>query len=145
MLLSSNIAGELITASQSDSSFWSLGPGFHMAKLWAQERDATKTSKSVDGIDTFTIPVGVRFSGNQESMQGKICCDDGELTSFNAENVPTRGPSSDNGLGAVLGICNSAVEIIKGRSMVEPRKQGVLSNRAASMLVFLFILFCIIG
>lgn len=120
-----------------------------MAKLWAQERDTTKASKTTDGIDTFTIPVGVKFSGNRESMKGKICCDSREPTSFNAENARIGESSSDSGdsaLGAVLEIYNSAVELIKRRSMVEPRKQGVLSNRAASMLVFVFfILFCIIG
>ena len=118
-----------------------------MAKLWAQERDITKASKNVDGIDTFTIPVGVKFSGNRESMKGKKCCDSGERA-FNAENARNEESSSDStnsGLGAVLEICNSAVELIKGRSMVEPRKQGMLSNRAASMLVLFFILFCIIG
>lgn len=119
-----------------------------MAKLWAQERDATKVSKNVNGIDTFTIPVGVKFSGNKESMNGQICCDSGEPASFNAENARNEESSSDStnsGLGAVLEICNSAVKLIKRRSMVEPRKQGVLSNRAASMLVFVFHSFCIIG
>lgn len=111
-----------------------------MAKLWAQERDITKASKNVDGIDTFTIPVGVKFSGNRESMKGKNCCDSGERA-FNAENARNEESSSDStnsGLGAVLEICNSAVELIKGRSMVEPRKQGMFWNRAASMLVYVF-------
>jgi hypothetical protein len=109
-----------------------------MAKLWAQERGATKASKNIDRIDIFTVPVGVKSSGNQEAMQSKISLDDKELTSFNAATAHTRESSSDGGLGAVLEICNSAVEFIKCRSMVEPRKQGMLSNRAASMLVSFF-------
>ncbi|KAJ1694555.1 hypothetical protein LUZ63_011253 [Rhynchospora breviuscula] len=125
---------QTIEASQNEGTFWSFGPGFHMAKLWAQERDASKASKSVDGIDMFTIPVGVKSSGSRESMQGKSCCDSVEPTSFNAENALCKEESGDSGLGTVLDICNSAVELIKGRSIAEPRKQGLLSNRAASML-----------
>ncbi|KAJ3692914.1 hypothetical protein LUZ60_012009 [Juncus effusus] len=110
---------------ETESNFWNFGPRFHMAKQWAQREInfSNSTTNKTDGIDVFTLPVGVKSSENP-------------LPYFDdSQNAPDGEVSADGSLGAFWEICNSAVDFVKGRTnVVEPRKQGSISSRAASML-----------
>ncbi|WJX21504.1 hypothetical protein P8452_10933 [Trifolium repens] len=50
---------------------WNLGPGFEVAKEWAQEREADATPM-VDNLSIFHLPVGVRPSEELKDCHGVL-------------------------------------------------------------------------
>ncbi|GLT96795.1 hypothetical protein SLE2022_143940 [Rubroshorea leprosula] len=93
-------------------SNWNLGPGHMIAKEWAKERAADSADTPVcDNLSIFGLPVGVRPSREME---------DSVSTSLATEH---KQPKSEADVGAQS----------PGRTDV-PKKQGVVSARAASML-----------
>ncbi|KAF1860922.1 hypothetical protein Lal_00000337 [Lupinus albus] len=149
-LLASSIAKysilyDSITEEVGDSAFqrerlenWNLGPGYEVAKEWAQERAADATSM-VDKISIFHLPVGVRPSEElKDCSKDPFMRKQHEPEIDNDAKVPTinGGMSSwsavtDAGLEAVV---EFAYSLLKGNDANKPKKHGVLSVRAASML-----------
>lgn len=120
---------------------WNLGPGYELAKEWAQERAADATPV-VDNLSIFHLPVGVRPSEElKDSLKVPFMTKQHELEIDNDAKVPTinGGMSSwsavtDAGLDAVM---EFAYSLLKGKYANKPKKNGVLSVRAASMLVIM--------
>jgi hypothetical protein len=98
---------------------WNLGPGFEVAKEWAQEREADATPM-VDNLSIFHLPVGVRPS---EELKDSL-----EITFRSKKHEP------DAGMEAVMEFTSSLLKA-KHANSNKPKKHGVLSVRAASMLV----------
>ncbi|XP_019452626.1 PREDICTED: protein ACCUMULATION AND REPLICATION OF CHLOROPLASTS 3 isoform X3 [Lupinus angustifolius] len=117
---------------------WNLGPGYEVAKEWAQERAADATPV-VDKISIFHLPVGVRPSEEfKDYSKDPFMRKQHEPEIDNDAKVPTTngGMSSwstvtDAGLEAVM---EFAYSLLKGNNANKPKKHGVLSVRAASML-----------
>ncbi|XP_057425050.1 protein ACCUMULATION AND REPLICATION OF CHLOROPLASTS 3, chloroplastic isoform X3 [Lotus japonicus] len=116
---------------------WSLGPGFEVAREWAQERAAD--APMVDNISIFHLPVGVRHSEElKDCLEISVMTKKLESETDNDMKVPTLngGTSSwssvtDAGVGAVREFASS---LLKGKYANKSKKDGVLSVRAASML-----------
>lgn len=90
-----------------------------MAKEWAQEREADDTPM-VDNLSIFHLPVGVR-----PSEESKDCL---EISFMSKKHEP------EAGVEAVMEFTSSFLKAKHGNSN-KPKKHGVLSVRAASMLV----------
>lgn len=123
-----------------DSNF-SVGPGFHIAQLWAKERAGFVGSNQIDMLKIFTLPVGVKsstevFSNGVVYSESTLPDTSNNLStdSLHTEDSPYRDASPDTGLEAITEIYNNAFTLLKGRHVDEPRKRGLLSERAASML-----------
>ncbi|XP_058768567.1 protein ACCUMULATION AND REPLICATION OF CHLOROPLASTS 3, chloroplastic isoform X3 [Vicia villosa] len=97
---------------------WNLGPGFEVAKEWAQEREADVTPV-VDSLSIFHLPVGVRPS---EELKDSL-----EISFMSKKHEP------DSGVEAVKEFTSSLLKP-KHANSNKPKKHGVLSVRAASML-----------
>lgn len=124
-----------------DSNF-SVGPGFHIAHRWAKERAGFVGSNQIDMLEIFTLPVGVKSSS--EMFSNGVVYSDSTLPdapsnlstdSFHTVDSPSRVASPNTGLEAITEIYNTAFTLLKGGHVDEPRKRGLLSERAASMLV----------
>ncbi|KAK8507917.1 hypothetical protein V6N13_055387 [Hibiscus sabdariffa] len=120
---------------------WNLGPGNQLAKEWAKERAADSEATPVlDNLSIFHIPVGVRSSEElNEGVNTLNAKDFSESKSENGVKAPSL-PSSSRSWGALTDASFEAMKEIyngstglKGKTGV-PKKQGVLSARAASML-----------
>ncbi|GMJ04506.1 ACCUMULATION AND REPLICATION OF CHLOROPLASTS 3 [Hibiscus trionum] len=116
-----------------------LGPGNQLAKEWAKERAADSEATPVlDNLSIFRLPVGVRSS--EELKEGVNTKELSESKSENGVKAPAL-PSSSRSWGALTDasfeamkeIYNNGYTVLKGKTGV-PKKQGVLSARAASML-----------
>ncbi|XP_024627907.1 protein ACCUMULATION AND REPLICATION OF CHLOROPLASTS 3 isoform X2 [Medicago truncatula] len=97
---------------------WNLGPGFEVAKEWAQEREADDTPM-MDNLSIFHLPVGVR-----PSEESKDCL---EISFMSKKHEP------EAGVEAVMEFTSSFLKA-KHANSNKPKKHGVLSVRAASML-----------
>lgn len=120
---------------------WNLGPGFEVAKEWAQERAADATPM-VDNLSIFHLPVGVRPSEElKDCLEISFMSKKHESETNNDVKIPT----SDEGMSAWSAVTDAGVEavmeftssLLKGKyaNINKPKKHGVLSVRAASMLV----------
>ncbi|XP_020987061.1 protein ACCUMULATION AND REPLICATION OF CHLOROPLASTS 3, chloroplastic isoform X3 [Arachis duranensis] len=117
---------------------WNLGPGYEVAREWAQERVADATHM-IDNLSIFHLPVGVRPSEDlKDCLKVSFMTEQKEPESVNEVNVSTINegiPSwnvvTDASLEAVKGLASS---LLKGKDANKPKKHGVLSDRAASML-----------
>lgn len=127
-------------------SHWNLGPGNQLAKEWAKERAADSEAMSVlDNLSIFCLPVGVRSS--EEPKEGINTLNTMEFSESKSENgvkapaLPrssrSLGAFTDASFEAMKEFYNSGSTLLKGKTGV-PKKQGVLSARAASMLVIEF-------
>lgn len=124
---------------------WNLGPAYQIAEEWAKERAVdTGTAPMIDDLNIFHLPVGVRPSDELK---------DNVNISFTTQNpdqeteddvkarltVYPRTSSwsalTDAGFEAVRHFYNSAFTLFNGKYVDVPKKQGVVSVRAASMLV----------
>ncbi|XP_038994167.1 protein ACCUMULATION AND REPLICATION OF CHLOROPLASTS 3-like isoform X2 [Hibiscus syriacus] len=121
---------------------WNLGPGNELAKEWAKERAADSEATPVlDNLSIFCLPVGVRSS--EELKEGVNTLNAKEFSESKSENgvkVPALPSSSrpwgtltDASFEVMKEIYNNGSTVLKGKTGV-PKKQGVLSARAASML-----------
>ena len=127
---------------------WNSGLGYQIAREWAKERAAEAGSTSApDKLSIFGLPVGVR-----PSEESKDRYNISSLTQYptpKTKDAVKSKPSiysttaslnelTDTGLEAVKDFYNTASGLLKGNSVDSPKKQGLLSARAASMLVFFF-------
>ncbi|CAL5210142.1 unnamed protein product [Lathyrus oleraceus] len=97
---------------------WNLGPGFEVAKEWAQETEADVTPV-VDSLSIFHLPVGVR---PLEELKDSL-----EISFMSKKHEP------DAGVEAMMEFTSSLLKAKRANSN-KPKKHGVLSVRAASML-----------
>lgn len=128
-----------------------MGPGYQIAQEWAKERAAEAGTNSVlDKLSIFSLPVGVRPS---EELK-----DNAQISSLRHQTEPKAEDDlkvqpvvnlntpwnelTDSGLEAVRDFVSTASVLLKGKYSDRPRKQGLLSVRAASMLVFFY--FCLL-
>lgn len=124
---------------------WNLELGHQIAQEWAKERAAEAgTTSTLDKLSIFCLPVGVRPS---EELNDRINISSPIQYSMpNTEDVMKSKPSinlssppwnelTDTGLDAMRDFYNTASALLKGNSTDPPKKQGLLSVRAASMLV----------
>ncbi|PON79178.1 MORN motif [Parasponia andersonii] len=121
-----------------------LGLGHQIAQEWAKERAAKAGATStLDNLSIFCLPVGVRPS---EELQDRINISSStQYPTPNTEDVVKSKPNvnlstppwnelTDTGLEAMKDFYNTASAILKGNFTNPPKKQGLLSVRAASML-----------
>ncbi|XP_020534978.1 protein ACCUMULATION AND REPLICATION OF CHLOROPLASTS 3 isoform X2 [Jatropha curcas] len=119
---------------------WNLGPGYQIAQQWAKERAGA--SSMLDNLSIFCLPVGVRPSG--EFKEGLNISYSAEFPDPKVEDVVKEhklnssisswGALTDAGFLLVRDFYNNASTTLRGRNADVPKKQGVLSVRAASML-----------
>lgn len=116
-----------------------------MAKKWAQEKAADATP-IVDNLSIFHLPVGVRPSEElKERLEISFMTKQHEPDTDNVVKTQTfnGGTSSwsaatDASLEAVMDFASS---LLKGKNANKSKTHGVLSVRAASMLVIMSISF----
>ena len=121
-----------------------MGPGEQIAQEWAKERAA---DSGADNLSILHLPVGVKpleelndtpsFS-NTSQLETKL--EDEVKTQPLATSRMPRDELTGAGFEAVIDLYNSASTVLKRKSADVPKKQGMLSARAASMLVKLYFL-----
>ncbi|XP_071722785.1 protein ACCUMULATION AND REPLICATION OF CHLOROPLASTS 3, chloroplastic-like [Rutidosis leptorrhynchoides] len=145
---SSNSYDQLSTgtpAFQRDSGIgWNLGPAYQIAQDWAKERTVNTRGTSMhNNLSIFCLPVGVRPSEdlkddvngsyNEEHDDSKPE-DDTKDRSLNKLSILSLGRFTDVGVEAIKGFRDTASNLTRKKPNDVPKKQGVLSARAASML-----------
>ena len=122
---------------------WNLGPGHQLAQEWAKERAADSEATPVlNNLSIFCLPVGVRSSEElKEGVDTLYATEFPESKSENVVKAPalpsssrSRGALNDASFEVMRGFYNTASTLLKGKNGVL-KEQGVLSARAASMLV----------
>ncbi|KAF2305729.1 hypothetical protein GH714_007853 [Hevea brasiliensis] len=135
------LAEETPTLHREPPVSWNLGPGYQIAQEWARER--TGATSVLDTLSIFRLPVGVRHP--EESKEGLNISYAAELPELKTEGddkeqkhvnsgISSWGALTDAGFVLVRDFYNNASTMLKGRNADVPKKQGVLSVRAASML-----------
>ncbi|BAT93702.1 Protein ACCUMULATION AND REPLICATION OF CHLOROPLASTS 3 Precursor [Vigna angularis] len=117
---------------------WNLGPGFEVAKKWAQEKAADATP-IVDNLSIFHLPVGVRPS---EELKERL-----EISFMTKQHEPdtdnvVKAQSFNGGTSSWSAVTDASLEavmefassLLKGKNANKSKTHGVLSVRAASML-----------
>uniref|UniRef100_A0A1D1XPV4 Protein ACCUMULATION AND REPLICATION OF CHLOROPLASTS 3 n=1 Tax=Anthurium amnicola TaxID=1678845 RepID=A0A1D1XPV4_9ARAE len=96
-------------------SSWNVGPGFHIAQLWAKEREAVSGNMPrISELNVFTLPVGVKSTWQSDISQYSDLMDS----------------ETSDGTGGE----SPVLTLLKGKGVDMPRRRGVLSARAESML-----------
>lgn len=117
---------------------WNLGPGHQIAQQWARERAAdAELASALDNISIFDLPVGVRPS---EELKDKATPNlEMKHEKKSKASITTRFSSrnslTDASLEVIKEFYDTSSTFLKGKSADIPKKQGLLSVRAASMLV----------
>lgn len=118
---------------------WNLGPGYQIAQQWAKERAADSRARTtIDNLSIFYLPVGVRapeelkdgISSSHSQQQDSKTEDDDKALPLSSLSALT-GASFE----AVRDFYSNASTLLKGKTADAYKKQGLLSTRAASMLV----------
>lgn len=135
-------------------SSWNVGPGHHIAEEWAKERAADAGASPVlDNLSIFSLPVGVRSSEQSTDWSSGVSnlnlSQQQELRSEDDVDTNPTVNSNMSSLSAISGayfdvvreFYSSASTLLKGKTVDNQKKQGVLSVRAASMLVTSIIYF----
>lgn len=122
-----------------------LRPGYRIAQDWHdEEMSISGADPLADNPRIFHLPVGVRLSSDLQDTCDKSNIswpaednndDDVQKQASALSSVPPLNGISDGGLDAVSGLWNSASVLLKRKQPIVSKKQGVLSARAASMLV----------
>ncbi|MQL87935.1 hypothetical protein Taro_020484, partial [Colocasia esculenta] len=106
---SSGLQGEQVTS-------WTVGPGFHIAQVWAKEREALSGNMPTSiKSNVFSLPVGVKSSAESSDIS----------QSYNPLDAETLDHASGESLASAFPW---------GKGVDVPRKRGQLSARAESML-----------
>lgn len=123
---------------------WNLGPAYQIAEEWAKERATdTGTAPIIDDLSIFHLPVGVRPSDElRDNVNISLTTQNpNPETDDDVKARPTVYPSvsswsalTDAGFEVVKDFYNSAFTLFNGKYVDVPKKQGVVSVRAASML-----------
>ncbi|KAM7254970.1 hypothetical protein ACFE04_020211 [Oxalis oulophora] len=114
-----------------------MGPAYQIAQDWAKERAVDTISTSMhNNLSIFCLPVGVRPS---DDLKGEASVshntDQKELkTEDDSKIQPLTKLFTDVGVEAIRGFYDTASTLIKRKPNDAPKKEGVLSARAASML-----------
>lgn len=122
-----------------------VGPGFHIAQEWAKERAISGATPVLDKQNSFSLPVGVKkpLSQSTDGQQfSKSSQPSDPRATYDINGVSQDPPDllswdalTDASVEAVKDVYSAASTLLKGNNADIPRKQGVLSVRAASMLV----------
>ena len=122
-----------------------MGPAYQIAEEWAKERTTDNgTAPIIDDLSIFHLPVGVRPSDElRDNVNISLTTQNpNPETDDDVKARPTVYPSvsswsalTDAGFEAVKDFYNSAFTLFNGKYVDVPKKQGVVSVRAASMLV----------
>lgn len=118
-------------------------PGFHIAQLWAKERTSLHLNDKANETEILSLPIGIKTS---ESCSGysmnvdpsffeKFDDNDNAKESTSGQAIASGNVLTEAGVEVVLEIYNSALALIKGRNLNGSPNGGLLSSRAASMLV----------
>ncbi|KAL0541766.1 hypothetical protein IC582_021823 [Cucumis melo] len=117
---------------------WNLGPGHQIAQQWARERAAdAELASALDNISIFDLPVGVRPS---EEVQDKALpnpemkYEKKSKASISTSIFSSQNSLTDASLEVIKEFYDTSSAFLKGKSADIPKKQGLLSVRAASML-----------
>lgn len=117
---------------------WNLGPGHQIAQQWARERAAdAELASALDNISIFDLPVGVRPS---EELQDKafpnpeMKYEKKSKASISNSRFSSQNSLTDASLEVIKEFYDTSSAFLKGKSSDIPKKQGLLSVRAASML-----------
>ncbi|CAK9179490.1 unnamed protein product [Ilex paraguariensis] len=123
-----------------------MGPGNHFAQEWAT-KGATDSgaTRVLDSPMLYRLPIGVKPSELKDGPNVSNTSDHPEKTIINdikaqpqvTPSMPL-DPPTDAGFEAVMDIFNNTSVLLKGDNTNVSKKQGVLSVRAASMLVKVF-------
>lgn len=125
---------------------WNLGPGDQIAQEWAKERAADSgAATTLDHLSIFNRPVGVRHSeelNDTPNISNTKQHPETKIDEVKAQPLVTSKMAWDELTGAgfevVMDLYNSVSTVLKGKYADIPKKQGMLSARAASMLVSIF-------
>lgn len=120
-----------------------MGPGHQIAQQWARERAAdAELASALDNISIFDLPVGVRPS---EEVQDKALpnpemkYEKKSKASISTSIFSSQNSLTDASLEVIKEFYDTSSAFLKGKSADIPKKQGLLSVRAASMLVMYFL------
>lgn len=116
---------------------WNLGPAYQIAEKWAKERAVdTGTTRMLDNLSIFHLPVGVRPSDElKDNYNISFTTPNPDPEAENDGKALPVVNSSISSWSAFMDFYNNAVTTLKGKYVEVPKQQGVLSVRAASMLV----------
>lgn len=128
---------------------WKFGTGYMDAQEWAKERAKTAAASStLNNLSIFHLPVGVRPSGGSNDSMNisnannnfvKEEMENDVKANIHADSsMPSWSSLTDKSFEAVKDVYNAASTVLKRKEADIPKKQGVLSVRAASMLVTAF-------
>ncbi|KAJ4849236.1 hypothetical protein Tsubulata_051403 [Turnera subulata] len=119
---------------------WILGPGYQIAQKWAKEK--TGTGPLRDKLSIFHLPIGVRYpeesncgmdiSPSMEFSEPKT--EDNIKEQIHAKSSISYWGALNESVAAARDFYDDASTPLTGRNTDLPKKQGVLSVRAASML-----------
>lgn len=139
-------AGETPAYSRDSLFTRNLGPGYAVAQEWAKESATISSHASApEHLNNFNLPVGVRPSERSKISVSSQTSEPSAESDINnntvAESVIKSSNSpwsalTDASFEAVKSFYNSASTIVEHKQSDPPVKQGGLSMRAASMLVF---------
>lgn len=107
-----------------------MGPGYQVAQKWANER--TGDTSLIDNVSVFRLPVGVKSSEDLKDSANMPYAEQFSESKVDDDVKKQKVVSSSRSWG---GFYNNASTVLKGRNVGIAKKQGVLSVRAASMLV----------
>lgn len=117
------------------------GTGYQIAREWAKER-ATEAgaTPTLDKLSIFRLPVGVRPSEESKdrfNTSSPPLSSEAVIKSKPNVNMNTRSLNelTDTGIEAVKDFYNTASAMLKPNAIDPPKTPGILSARAASMLV----------
>ncbi|KAK4784507.1 hypothetical protein SAY86_018875 [Trapa natans] len=124
---------------------WDFGPGYVDAQEWAKERTKNAAASStLNNLSIFHLPVGVRPSGESKEFMSISNVNNNLVKEEMVNNVkasihadssmPSWSGLTDVSFGAMKDVYNAASTVLKRKEADVPKKQGILSVRAASML-----------
>ncbi|KAM6567484.1 hypothetical protein CsatA_026612 [Cannabis sativa] len=132
---------EIPTFQREELVSWNVGTGHQIAQEWAKERAAEAGATSMlDKLSIFCLPVGVKPEVLKDrfdiSSKNPMPNAEGILKSNPGANssIAPWNELTDTGLEAMKDLYNTASTLLKGNSSDPPKKQRLLSVRAASML-----------
>uniref|UniRef100_A0A0A0KMW0 Protein ACCUMULATION AND REPLICATION OF CHLOROPLASTS 3 n=1 Tax=Cucumis sativus TaxID=3659 RepID=A0A0A0KMW0_CUCSA len=117
---------------------WNLGPGHQIAQQWARERAAdAELASALDNISIFDLPVGVRPSEevhDKDLPNPEMKYEKKSKASISTSRFSSQNSLTDASLEVIKEFYDTSSAFLKGKSADIPKKQGLLSVRAASML-----------
>ncbi|KAM0942174.1 putative tubulin/FtsZ, GTPase domain-containing protein [Dioscorea sansibarensis] len=121
---------------------WDVSPGYQIAQVWAKERALLSGTDKIDKLDIFNSSSHIGVKSSDQISDGSSYSDSKLPKSFGGTSrislVPPRTRSMElrpgTGFEAIKDMYSSAVTRLKGKEEIRPRKRGLLSDRAASVL-----------